>query len=414
MTMKKLFNGIAVVMAVLAGIALVIASFAPMFASAAHAQTRSSLEYSAWIPYWAAKKGADDARKHIKQLDEVNPFTYTIKSNGTINDAGKMNATHWKKLKAAAEKNDVRYVPTLMWSDGALIHATLSDANSRAAHINDIVELVEENEFDGIDIDYEGKRAETKDYFSLFLAELAIALDDKWLSCTIEARTPVPDRYTGTPPATAYQFANDYPSIGRACDRVRIMTYDQQTADQKLNALRKGTPYFPVADGAWTEKVMNLTMRDIPKEKLAIGVATYGRELEVTVSPTGGYTYKNLWSFNPGYTNEITKKYKVKASRNSAGEMGLTYIDKKMKKGPTQRQLIALAPAGTPSGEQVALGAKAYAATHQVPVTFRFLSWSDAGALEGHITLAKRLGVVGIAIFKIDGGEDKKTWSVVR
>jgi spore germination protein YaaH len=135
---------------------------------------------------------------------------------------------------------------------------------SRAEHVRELVELVEDNDFDGIDIDYEGKRAETKDYFSLFLAELAVALDDKWLSCTIEARTPVPDRYTGTPPATAYQFANDFPSIGRACDRVRIMTYDQQTADQKLNALRKGMPYFPVADTLWTEKVMRLTMADIP------------------------------------------------------------------------------------------------------------------------------------------------------
>lgn len=414
MTMKKLFNGIAVVMAVLAGIALIIGSFAPMFASAAHAQTSSSIEYSAWVPYWAAKKGADDARKHIKQLDEVNPFTYTVKSNGTINDAGKMKASHWKKLKSTAEKADVRYVPTLMWSDGAAIHATLSDPSRRAAHIRDIVELVEENEYDGIDIDYEGKLAETKDYFSLFLAELAIALDDKWLSCTIEARTPVPDRYTGTPPASAYQFANDYPSIGRACDRVRIMTYDQQTADQKLNALRKGTPYFPVADVAWTEKVMNLTALDIPKDKLAIGVATYGRELEVTVSPTGTYTYKNLWSFNPGFAADIAKKYKIQPSRNSAGEMSLSYIDKKMKKGPTQKQLIALAPSGTASGEQVALGAKAYAAKEQVPVTFRLLSWSDAGALAGHIDLAKRLGVAGIAIFKIDGGEDKKTWSVVR
>jgi spore germination protein YaaH len=285
---------------------------------------------------------------------------------------------------------------------------------SRAEHVRELVELVEDNDFDGIDIDYEGKRAETKDYFSLFLAELAVALDDKWLSCTIEARTPVPDRYTGTPPATAYQFANDFPSIGRACDRVRIMTYDQQTADQKLNALRKGMPYFPVADTLWTEKVMRLTMADIPKEKLAIGVATYGRELDVTVSPSGSFTYKNLWSFNPGYADEIERKAKVKRSRNAAGEMSITYIDKKAKGGPSQKDLIRLAPSGTPSGEQVAAGAKAYAAKHNVPVTFRLLSWSDAGALEGHIKLAERLGIKGIAIFKIDGGEDRRTWSVIR
>lgn len=414
MIMKTFFHRLGVVLAILAGIALVLGSFAPMFVSAAHAESTTNLEYSGWVPYWAAKKGADDARKHLNQLDEVNPFTYTVKTNGSINDAGKMSASHWRKLAAAAEKANVRYVPTIMWSDGAKIHQTLSDADLRAAHIEDIVRLVEEHDYDGIDIDYEGKRAETKDYFSLFLAELALALDDKWLSCTIEARTPVPDRYTGTPPASAYQFANDYPSIAKACDRVRLMTYDQQTADQTLNVLRAGAPYFPVADTAWTEKVVNLTARDIPKNKIVIGVATYGRELETTVSPSGKYTYKNLWSFNAGYATEIEKKFKVKRSRNAAGEMTLTYIDKKAKKGPSQKELIKLAPAGTPSGELVAAGARVYAEQHNVPVPFRFLSWSDAGALAGHVALAEQLGVRGIAIFKIDGGEDKKTWSVLK
>ncbi|MEK7511159.1 MAG: glycosyl hydrolase family 18 protein [Patescibacteria group bacterium] len=411
--MKTFFHRLGVVLAVLAGLSLVIASFAPMFASAAHAQT-TDLEYSGWIPYWAAKKGADDARKHIKQLDEVNPFTYTVKSDGSINDAGKMSASHWRKLKNAAEKEDVRYVPTIMWSDGAKIHATLSNSTLRAQHIKEIVELVEDHDYDGIDIDYEGKLAETKDYFSLFLAELALALDDKWLSCSIEARMPVADRYTGTPPATAYQVANDLPAIGKACDRVRVMTYDQQTADQKLNALRAGAPYFPVADSLWTEKVINLMDNDISKDKLAIGVATYGRELEVTVSPTGKYTYKNLWSFNPGYATEIEKKNKVKRSRNVGGEMSLTYIDKKAKNGPSQKELIKLAPSGTPSGEIVAAGARAYAAKNNTPVTFRFLSWSDAGALKGHVDLAKRLGVRGIAVFKIDGSEDKGIWAAMR
>src|SRR3989344_2696584 len=185
MYMKTIFQKIGTVLAVLAGIALVVASFAPMFAAAAYAQ-EDSLEYSAWIPYWAAKKGADDARRHTEQLDEVNPFTYTVKTGGSINDAGKMSASHWRKLRSAAEKEDVRYVPTLMWSDGARIHATLANPVLRAAHVKEIAALVEKNEYDGIDIDYEGKLAETKDYFSLFLAELALALGDKHLSCTIE------------------------------------------------------------------------------------------------------------------------------------------------------------------------------------------------------------------------------------
>ncbi len=371
----------------------------------------ATLEYSGWIPYWKAKAGADDARKHIKVLAEVNPFTYTVKSNGTINDAGNMSASHWKKLRSSAASNDVRYVPTIMWSDGAAIDRVLRDAELRKAHIEAIVELVDEHDYDGIDIDYEGKKAETKEYFSLFLAELNNALeeDDKWLSCTIEARMPVADRFTSTPPATAYQFANDLPSIGKACDTVRVMTYDQQTADQKLNATAIG-PYFPNADTRWVRKVINQMSKDISKDKLVIGVATYGRELDVTVSPTGKFSYKNLWSFNPGYGSQIEKKFKVKKSRNEAGEQSITYIENKRSK-PSQKTLVSYAPAGTPSGMQVALGAKEYARQTGESVTFRMLWWSDAGAMKEKVALAKELGVRGVAVFKFDGSEDKGIWT---
>lgn len=379
------------------------------FAPAAQAATG---EVSGWIPYWQAKKGASDATKNIKAFTELNPFSYTVSSTGALKDNANMKASHWKKLTKAADKEDVAIVPTVMWSDGNAIHRTLSDSRLRAAHIKDLVKLVEDGKYDGIDIDYEGKLAETKDYYSLFLTELKAALKGKELSCTTEARTPVPDRYTTTPPASAYQFANDYPTIGRVCDSVKLMTYDQQTADQKLNALRAG-PYFPVADTLWTEKVVNLAAQDIPKSKISIGVATYGRELQVTVSPQGKYTYKNLWAFNPGYAEEVEDDYDIKPSRNNAGEMSLTFVDKETK-GVSQRILLKKAPKGTPEGLQVAYGAREYAKETGQPVTFNFLSWSDAGALSGHLALSKKLGVAGIAIFKIDGGEDKGIWRALR
>ncbi|HEX2792686.1 MAG TPA: glycosyl hydrolase family 18 protein [Candidatus Paceibacterota bacterium] len=385
--------------------AVVFMNFAPL----THA---APFEVSGWIPYWQAKKGAADARKNIKAFTELNPFTYSVLSTGAIRDNADMKASYWKSLVRAADKNNVAIVPTLMWSDGNAIHRTLSNPQLRAAHIKEIVKLVEDGKYDGIDIDYEGKLAETKDYFSLFLTELKVALKGKELSCTIEARTPVPDRYTTAPPATAYMFANDYPSIGRACDSVKLMTYDQQTADQKLNALRTG-PYFPVADTLWTEKVVNLAAQDIPKSKISIGVATYGRELAVTVTPQGKYSYKNLWSFNPGYADEVEDDYDIAPARNAWGEMSLAFVDRETK-GVSQRTLIKKAPKGTPEGLQVAYGAREYAKETGQPVTFNLLSWSDAGALSGHIALAKRLGVAGVAIFKIDGGEDKGTWRALR
>ena len=82
-----------------------------------------------------------------------------------------------------------------MWSDPDAIHAVLSDPKKRKEHIAMIVDEVQANDFDGIDIDYEGKYAKTRPHFSQFLKELYAAMGDKWVQCTIESRTPLDSRY---------------------------------------------------------------------------------------------------------------------------------------------------------------------------------------------------------------------------
>ncbi len=42
------------------------------------------------------------------------------------------------------------------------------------------------------------------------------------------------------------------------------------------------------------------------------------------------------------------------------------------------------------------------------------MAWPDAASIAQKVALAKQLGVRGIAIFKLDGGEDPNMWSVLK
>jgi spore germination protein YaaH len=373
----------------------------------AHAAT--TLEISGWLPYWRKATSTADALLHLDTFKEINPFGYSVKTDGTIADTAKMDEDPWPALIAAAKAKKIRVVPTIMWSNGAAIHAVLSDGPSRRKLEDDIAALVKEKGYDGIDIDFEGKRAETKQYFATFLKGLAMRMTDKWIMCDIEPRTPVDSRYDGTPPPDATEYANDYVAIGKYCDRVRIMAYDQGAIDVRLNRAAAGKPYIPVADPLWVEKVVKLTAQSIPKRKLVLGVPTYGYEYEVTPLSEQGYRYDLLWAFNQKYAFDLMAQYHPSVQRNSAGELSFSYIPNVFPDAqPPGTESASLTNNGIlPTASGVASGTRAGPA-------FNILWWSDANAIKDKVALAKKLGLRGVAIFKIDGGEDPALWDILK
>ena len=360
--------------------------FGPFTVSAA--VISKPFEISGWIPYWRTATGTADALVHFATFTEINPFVYTVTDNGRLNDAGSiLTDASWVQLKQTAKQNNVRFIPTIMWSDRDAIDAVLKDPGKRAAHVQTIAQEVYAYNLDGVDIDYEGKLAKTRPYFSAFLQELYNAIGfNKWVMCTIEARTPLDSRYEtpeDIPPDIEY--SNDFVEINKYCDRVRLMTYDQDRADVKLNALN-ADPYVPIADPKWVEKVLNLAAVDISKAKLSVGVPTYGYEHDMfpAVDGSGKTDYAQLWSFNPGYGPEIAGKVGATPSRSAAGELMFSF------------------PASKSPEPSIPL-----------PNATRVLTWSDAEAIRQKAELAKTFGARGVSIFKIDGGQDPGLFDVL-
>jgi spore germination protein YaaH len=370
--------------------------------------TASAMEAAAWVPWFGPEGGTESAIENIDKLDVVYLFTYEVDASGNLVNRANYEKTDWKELIETAKDNDVKVIPTIAWFDGDQIHEVLSNRTSRRKHVDAIAKMVENGGFDGVNIDYEQKKSITKDSFSTFLKELDAKLGRKSLTCALEARTPPESLYKDVPKKIDY--SNDYTQINKYCDWVEIMAYDQQRADIKLNDERRGVPYMPVADKDWVEKVIKLAVKDIDKNKILLGVPTYGRAWDVTVAPDWYRDYTKVASLNQPRILELSKKYKSPIGRTAGGEAVISYfpddsVYKKIGKDKT--------PKKTPKGFEAAAKALAHANKTGDEVQVRFVTWSDSQAIKDKIGLAKRYGLKGIAIFKADSEEDEKIWSLI-
>lgn len=391
----------------LAAICIVL-SFVPQFA---HAETDSGLKVSGWIPYWQDTLGTKDAMDNIDAIDTIHPFVFTVKSDGSLSDLGDIDDRKWKKLFDTADDENVEVIPTVMTGEGAKIHTILSNTSMRNKHVAAIMDMVDEYDFDGVDIDYEGKKSETNLFFALFLLELKLQLmqEGKVLSCTIEARTPPEDLYREVP--AVLQRANNYPVIGVVCDRIQIMAYDQQRADLTLNDTRKGEPYIPLADKAWVEKMVKYTVEHegLPAAKIMLGIPTYGHNYMVTVAPDWFKEYGRIGALNPPDIEELQDEYDVEPGRTEGGELAFTYFHKNT---PFNILNQLPTPEGTRKGMEAAAKALLFANATGMEVSIRMITYADAGAAEDKIKIAEKYGLRGVAVFKWDGEEDENIWKL--
>lgn len=360
-------------------LSLIILFSLPSLAFAATTKTAApKFSFQAWVAYWDKASSTALASTYVNQLDELSPFSFTVESDGTIIDSMYLLKDPWPALykAAATSKKKTKIIPSIAWFKGNEIHATLNDRVKRTAHVLDIIGLVTRNNFDGIDIDYEGKILESRDGFSAFVKELGVGLHakKKLLVCTIEARTPYTDR---KPNATDKpQYVNDYKVLAKYCDEVRLMTYDQQDDDRTLvSAKSKYAFYTPVADPDWVAKVVNLAAKEIPKNKLVVGIPTYGTIFKISIDKDGKQHINKMRSITYAEALKLASDKGIYPARGSSGERTFHY---------------------TKDGVE-------YSASFQ-----------DAESIRIKIANAKKLGVKGVALFKIDGKADQDFWKYIK
>jgi spore germination protein YaaH len=237
-----------------------------------------------WVPYYSMKTALPDVLNNVDLIKEVMPFWYTLKydaktKTSQITDLyapANPSVPISEPLNALRNAN-LQIIPTI--TDGTskgVLAGLLKNSASRAQIVNVIMNLVRTNNYDGIDIDFEGFAfvdgnttwKATAPLWTAFIKELGAALhaENKLLSVSTPYVLNPADKQKGY-----YVYA--WEAIASSIDKLRIMTYDYSVA--------KVGPLGPIT---WAERTVQYAISIMPASKVFVGVPGYGRDWVTAVS----------------------------------------------------------------------------------------------------------------------------------
>ena len=211
--------------------------------------------------------------KNKDLMKEVMPFWFSIKSPTVIRNDYVTGNPSWPMADTVCliRRAGIQVIPTMTDGTGKLeLSNYLANPATRATIVKTIVNLVLTNNFDGIDLDYEGFAfvdgnttwTKTAPRWVALVKELSVALrsHNKLLSIS------TPYVYDPKEKQKGY-FVYAWADVASSIDRLRIMTYDYSVA--------KPGPIGPIS---WTEKTLKYAVSIMSPSKVFIGLPGYGRD----------------------------------------------------------------------------------------------------------------------------------------
>ncbi|MEI8338141.1 MAG: glycosyl hydrolase family 18 protein [bacterium] len=339
------------------------------------ASTTTDFSVASWIPYWSQDLGIPTLAANLSKFDIITPFAYEVDSNAHLVDKLKISKGDWNSVFNSARNSSIKIVPSILWTAKNQIHTIFSDVTKRTNHEDEVTAMVVNNNFDGVEIDYEGKLDTDKDIFSAFIIELSNKLHskNKILVCTVEARM-YDTAPADVPIHKKFPWANDWTVMNKYCDQIRIMTYDEYSAVFQSNKFTTKIPLYSSVSNAsidYVTKVAKYAVTRIDPKKIILGIPSYGYDFSYSTKGTTR-TVQRYSARSYVKALAISKYYNSPIKDTIGGEKYFTY---------------------TLKGKN------------------HYVVFADAKTIQTRVTLAKNLGLGGAALFKIDGLEDPKMWN---
>jgi spore germination protein YaaH len=243
-----------------------------------------------WMPYYSVKNSMAAILANKDLMSEVSPFWYSLTSATGIKDqyASAKLTIPMKTQLDLLRAHGLKIIPAITDGTKKLVLAgLLAKPSTRSQVVNTITKLVLTNNYDGIDLDFEGfafsdgtsSWAKTSPNWVLFIKELSELLhaNGKILSMT----TPVV--FDPVTKRKGSYWVYNWPETAPYVDRLRIMTYDY--------SISKPGPIGPLE---WTEATVAYAATLMSPSKIWLGVPGYGRDWITKVTGKCPSTYANL------------------------------------------------------------------------------------------------------------------------
>jgi spore germination protein YaaH len=302
----------------LLALTLAVSAFANVPASADNPPRKI---LTGWIPYYSIKTSLPAAINNADLIKEVMPFWYTLKFDGKSQKAVVTDlytpanpSVPMAQTVGALRNAGFSLIPTI--TDGTakdVLAGLLAKPAARTQIVETITSMVVANNYDGVDLDFEGFAfvdsnstwSKTAPLWTAFVKELSASLHAQ--KKVLSVSTP----YVLDPKAAQkgyYVYA--WAAIAPFIDRLRIMTYDYSVA--------KVGPLGPIT---WTERTLQYAVSVMPASKVFIGIAGYGRDWVTSVS---GVCPANVASVIKGGAKAAT--FVMRDAQTLAASYGVTPV----------------------------------------------------------------------------------------
>lgn len=225
-------------------------------------------EVIGYLPLTDPGVTAEDITPWARQLTWVALFSYLIDEEGNLPPIEDTTAIRAVYAAGAKPLMSIANMEVGGAFSPELARRIITVPEVRGKVIDNIIRIVNEKGYAGVDSDIENIPRELQAGYVNFLTELKQRLGDRPLNVAVP---PKYDEYT-----FGYARGHDYAGIGRVADRVYIMNYEFHWV---------GGPPGPIAPLPPYRRVLQYAVERMPRSKILSGISTVAYDWELPDTP---------------------------------------------------------------------------------------------------------------------------------